>query len=203
MAKRGISPARPDSSSGSTLRVLAPLHLLEVDSSALSGYYDSYVDQVWDQYSKQDLTITAGEAGNFTGRVDASGTLTFNQGGSFSKPSLEDILGCSSGPFANPAGSADNARLAIVPRLCAAFERSTLLLDGGNIQADGVEPSKYYSVFPTNHYSRIVHETEVDGKGYAFAYDDVHPSTSPDISGLCYAPDPKDITFVIGGPPLS
>ena len=185
--------------SGNVLRVLAPLHLLEVDSSALSGYYDSYVNQVWDHYSKQDLTITAGELGNFTGLVDSSGNMNFDQGGSFSKPSLSDILGCSSGPFSNPAGSNDTARLAIVPRLCAAFDRSTLLLDGGNVQPDGVDPSKYYSVSPTNHYSRIVHQSEVDGKGYAFSYDDVHPDGSADVSGLCNAPDPTGITFTIGG----
>ncbi|KAJ4301966.1 hypothetical protein N0V88_002096 [Collariella sp. IMI 366227] len=36
-------------------------------------------------------------------------------------------------------------------------------------------PETFYRCDPTNHYSRIVHECNLDGKGYAFAYDDVQP----------------------------
>ena len=185
---------------GTPIRVLAPLHLTEVDSGALSGYFDSYIDQVWDHYTTNSLTVTAGDIGNFTGSVDSTGMMTFDQGGSFQKPVLADILGCNSGPFANPVGAAE-ARLAIVPRLCAAFDRSTLLLEGGNVQPDGVAVNDYYTVSPTNHYSRIVHANEPDGKGYAFAYDDVHPSSSADISGLCSDANPVGLTFYVGGSP--
>ncbi|KKY19249.1 putative glycoside hydrolase family 64 protein [Phaeomoniella chlamydospora] len=191
-------------SSGNPLRVLAPLHLTEIESSALSGYYDDYVDQVWDYYSYNNLIITAGDNGNFTGKVNNStGNLEFDLGGSFTKPDITDILGCNSGPFANPANYSTNstqtvARESIVPRLCAAFNRSTLLLPGGNIQPDGVDSAQYYITSPTNHYSRIVHATETDGKGYTFAYDDVHPSDEEDVSGLCVASDPVQITFTVG-----
>ncbi|KAI9715616.1 MAG: hypothetical protein M1828_000759 [Chrysothrix sp. TS-e1954] len=187
-------------SSGTPIRVLAPLHLAEVDQSALSTYFDAYVNQVWSHYTSNKLIITAGDNGNFTGQVDSTGSLVFDQGGSFQKPVLGDIMGCNSGPFANPIGG-DIARLSIVPRLCAAFDRSTLLLEGGNVQPDGVSVESYYSVSPTNHYSRIVHQNEVDGKGYAFAYDDVHPSSSPDVSGLCNDPNPVGLTFYVGGAP--
>ena len=191
--------------SGNAIRVLSPLHLREVSPGALDGYYDDYVNQVWTKYSSEDLTITAPDIGkNFTGRVDQSGSMNFDEGGSFQKPTIDDILGCNSGPFSNPSGTDDeaNARKVIVPRLCAAFVRSTLLLDGGNLQPDGItDTAQYYSVSPTDHYSRIVHEKEVDGKGYAFAYDDVHPSSLGDVSGLCNDPSPKAITFTVGGPP--
>lgn len=188
-------------SSGNDIRVLAPLHLIEIDSSALNGYYDPYIDKVWEYYTNNELEITAGDIGNFTGKVDSSGQLTFNEGGSYSKPVLADILGCNSGPFANPAGL-PAANQAIVPRLCAAFVRSTLLLTNGNVQPDGItDPSQYYPTdgTPTDHYARLVHDAETDGKGYAFAYDDVHPDNAEDVSGLCNAPDPTGITFTVGG----
>ena len=192
--------------SGNPIRVLAPLHMAEMIPDALSTYYDSYISSVWSHYTTSNLTITTNAAiGNFTGSVDPStDLLTFDHGGTFAKPSISDILGCNSGPFANPSTySTDNteqtARMSIVPRLCAAFTRSTLLLPGGDVQPDGVDPKDYYSVEPTHHYSRIIHEVELDGKGYAFSYDDVHPQTVEDVSGLCVASDPTSIEFIIGG----
>ncbi|KAI9653603.1 MAG: hypothetical protein M1831_005985 [Alyxoria varia] len=184
---------------GNPIRVLSPLHLTEVEEGAMSDYYKDYIDKVWDHYSKNDLKITAGDLGTYTGRVGSdSGVLSFDKGGDFEKPTLVDILGCNSGPFANPVGDM-LARKAIVPRLCAAFHRSTFLLEGGDQQPNGVDPKEWYTVEPTNHYSRIVHETEVDGRGYTFAYDDVFPSGSPDVSGLCHDPSPTKITFEVGG----
>ena len=191
-------------SSGTNLRVLAPLHLVEVDQSALSGYYDSYIDQVWEKYTSEQLVITAGDRGNFTGQVDSSsGLMVFDQGGSYQKPVLGDILGCNSGPFSNPTGDDAEAEAAkaIVARFCAAFDRSTLLLDGGNYNPDGVPVSEYYPTdgTPTNHYARIVHATETDGKGYAFSYDDVAPGGVDAVSGQCSGPDPQALTFTVGG----
>lgn len=187
---------------GTPLRVLAPLHLIEIDSTALAGYYDPYVDAVWTKYTSEDLTVAAGSLGSWTGRVD-TGTdlLTFSDGNTFAKPTINDILGCNSGPFANLGGgdATQNDRQAMVPRLCAAFVRSTYLLDGGNVQPDGTDVSQYYpSDVPTDWYSKIVHENEIDGKGYAFAYDDVSPAGATDVSGLCTGV-PTSITFTVGG----
>jgi hypothetical protein len=61
--------------------------------------------------------------------------------------------------------------LAILPRLAAAFNRSTLLTDSD--QPDGENPADYYANAITNHYARIVHATAIDGRGCAFPYDDV------------------------------
>ncbi|MBE7181465.1 MAG: hypothetical protein INR71_09700 [Terriglobus roseus] len=134
--------------------------------------------------------------------------------------SAEDIFACS-GIFSTQA--TDNAvDLAVLPRVCAALNRSTFLLGlpgsdtsssssaapaspssgsiasngsdtdttapaadagdagtAGNVQP-GPSPSRYYSAGgpPTNWYSWAVHSVERDGKGYAFAYDDVYPSPS-------------------------
>ena len=187
--------------SGKNLRVLAPLHVGEIpNGQGFNNYYESYVDQVWQKYASEKLTITAGDSGTYTGQVQGD-ALVFDSGDSFQKPSITDIWGCNSGPFANPAGSGSQAALAIVPRLCAAFVRSTLLLEGGNVNPDGVNPSQYYPTdgTPTDHYSRIVHATETDGKGYAFAYDDVNPAGTESVDGLCNAGDPTNIEFTVGG----
>ena len=112
----------------------------------------------------------------------------------------------------------------MLPRVCAALNRSTFLLPpssgrdtsstttntndssssssgnngtastsagagagtGGNTQP-GPPPSEYYLSGPTNWYAKAVHDAERDGKGYAFAYDDVYPSGSGDVSGAVSA----------------
>ncbi len=61
-----------------------------------------------------------------------------------------------------------------MPRLAAAFNRSTLLTDSS--QPDGENPADYYTNAITNHYARIVHATARDHRGYAFPYDDVAPT---------------------------
>jgi hypothetical protein len=91
--------------------------------------------------------------------------------GSFAAPAAANIFSCNSGPF-NPAGMSTEM-LAILPRLAAAFNRSTLLTDSD--QPDGENPANYYTNAITDHYASIVHATTIDGRGYAFPYDDVAP----------------------------
>lgn len=187
---------------GNVLRVLAPLHLVEVSQGALSGYYDNYINQVWSQYTNNDLTITGDSLGTYTGRVDSGSGLLTIDGVTFAKPVLEDILGCNSGPFSNPGGGTDpvtKLKQVVVPRLCAAFYRSTLLLSGGNQQPDGVSVSSFYpDNVPTMWYAKLIHQVEID-RGYAFSYDDVTPNGAADQSGACVDGAPTHITFTVGG----
>ncbi len=88
-------------------------------------------------------------------------------------------------------------RNALIPRLAAAFQRGGLLDD--DIHEHPCDPSTYYGSDPTNHYARIVHETNLDGKGYAFAYDDVQPDGGKDQSGKVNAGDPKLFIVAVGG----
>ena len=61
-------------------------------------------------------------------------------------------------------------------------------------------PSHYYAPPATNYYSRYVHDAEIDGKGYAFAYDDVSPDQSEyNTAGLVAVPDPCEMTVYVGG----
>ncbi|KAI1106879.1 glycoside hydrolase family 64 protein [Jackrogersella minutella] len=187
-------------SDGSNLRALSPNSGRVADSTLFAGYFDSYVDQVWSQYSSADLTIdTQASWGTVTGRV-ANGVLSFADVGTFAKPAAGDIFSCSTGPFANyPAAAADEMG-ALGARIAAAFNRSTLLSDAK--QPDGELVADYYKASPTNHYARIVHAANLDGRGYAFPYDDVVPSgsTEPDPAGTVFDPNPQLLTVTLGGP---
>jgi hypothetical protein len=109
---------------------------------------------------------------------------------------LLTYLGCQ-GVFGRQGD--DNAvDLAVVPRVCAAFGRTTLMLNGGEIQPN-LPASSYYTASPTNWYSAAVHANEIDGHGYAFAYDDVNPTGAPDASGTVASGNPLVWTLYVGG----
>lgn len=179
--------------SGRPLRILSPNNGLVANASLFDGYWEPYIDQVWARYTNTDLAInTQASFGNVIGRVSGD-VLKFPNGSTFSRPSARDIFTCSTGPF---AGNSPEA-LAIIPRLSAAFNRSVLLFDGNH--PDDETPSQYYTVNPTNHYSRIVHSVNLDKRGYAFPYDDVAPSNGADQAGTVFDGDPVTLTLAIGG----
>ncbi|HEX3749378.1 MAG TPA: glycoside hydrolase family 64 protein [Streptosporangiaceae bacterium] len=179
---------------GQNLRALSPTNGIVMNSALFSGYYDSYVNQVWSMYSSATLSVdTQASFGTVTGQV-SGGALTFSGVGSFGPPAAADIFGCNSGPF-SPAGMSAEM-LAILPRLAAAFNRSTLLIDSS--QPDGENPSDYYSNAITNHYARIVHATSQDHRGYAFPYDDVAPTGGTDQSGAVSSGSPSLLTVTLG-----
>jgi hypothetical protein len=185
------------SSSGSTLRVLSPNSGGTLFSGLFNDYYQSYVQQVWDKYSSENLTVnTQYTWGNVTGRV-SGGKLTFQGVGSFAQPAAADIFSCSSGPFAAGSGVSQEM-LNIGARLAAALNRSTLLTDAQ--QPEGEVVSNYYQNSVTNHYAKICHQTSVGGRGYAFPYDDVGPSSGQDQSGFLSDPQPKLLTVSVGKP---
>lgn len=177
---------------GQILRILSPNSAISTNGALFSGYYHRYVNEVWDRYRDHDLTVnTQAQFGNVSGRVNGDG-LTLG-GASFIKPMTRDIFSCSTGPF--QTGS-DIERNAIIPRLAAAFNRTTLLLESETPDGDSVKD--YYQHSPTNHYSRIVHAHNVDGKGYAFPYDDVTKTDGSDVAGVVYGP-PRILICGIGG----
>jgi len=85
----------------------------------------------------------------------------------------------------------------MIPRLSAAFNRSTLLLTDNF--PNGENKGQYYKDPITNHYARIVHEANLDRKGYAFPYDDVTPDGGHDQSGAVIEGSPKLLTVAVGG----
>ncbi|KAL9081089.1 MAG: hypothetical protein Q9157_000294 [Trypethelium eluteriae] len=184
---------------GNPLRVIAPSDYSSVNSDAFSNYWTDYINQVWQKYSSQPLTInTQVSAGDVQCTV-SDGLLNCNgDNRGYAQPIASDIWGCNSGPFAIEAGDNDVHR-AVVPRLCAAFDRSTLLLAGGNTQP-GLGSSAYYTVSPTNFYSKFIHQYELDGRGYAFPYDDVNPDGASNASGELSDGTPSSLTVTVGGP---
>lgn len=202
---------------GSNLRALSPNSGILLNPTWFQTYWTDYVDQVYSTYTSKPLTVdTQAGYGNVTGETNSAGALNFGAGGTFVKPSARDIFSCSSGPFATGSNSETNV---IIPRLAAAFNRSTLLLTNGNNVPDGVASSQYYSTSPTNvsnmfimaqsdsplanrlsqHYARIVHAANLDGKGYAFPYDDVTPDGGVAQEGAVFTSNPASMTLAVGG----
>ncbi|KEY74504.1 hypothetical protein S7711_10120 [Stachybotrys chartarum IBT 7711] len=186
---------------GEFLRVLSPNEYTVIRPADFKDYWHQYVDQVWQHYSATFLTIdTQTEAGHVDCQV--SGDLLYCNGGDnrgYAKPSARDIWGCDSGPF-DTTDDDNFIHLAVIPRLCSAFVRSTLLLEGGDIQPS-LDSLHYYGANPTHHYSRVVHKYEVDGKGYAYAYDDVNPHGEEDASGVVSSGAADTLTIFVGATP--
>ncbi|MEH6419509.1 glycoside hydrolase family 64 protein [Pseudomonas sp. CGJS7] len=176
-------------SDGRNLRAMSAHY----QASRFQNYLAGYIDSVWNKYASNTLTVdTQSQFGVLTARV-SGGLLRFNNGETFAKPSTADVLSCDSGPFS--LGGASEVRKAIIPRLAAALNRTTLL-DNAN-QPQGEVASRFYRNARTNHYARLVHERLPDNRGYAFPYDDVSPSGGQDFSGAARSGDPDTLTVTL------
>ena len=180
---------------GGNLRALSPNTGIARNNTLFQGYYDPYVNQIWAKYaSPTTLTIdTQAQWATVTGSIDSQGLLDFGSGLTFAKPATADIFSCSTGPF---AASSNIEMGALISRLSAAFDRSTLLVDEVTPSAT---PAEYYQDPVTNHYARIVHAANADGKGYAFPFDDVTPTGGVDQSGAVQDASPQLLTVSVGG----
>ncbi|KAF2840198.1 glycoside hydrolase family 64 protein [Patellaria atrata CBS 101060] len=182
-------------SGGRNLRVLSPNNVHMANPDLFKNYWDPYVDQVWNHYRSVDVAInTQAGYGNVRGRVANNNQLAFQGAGGFNRPSAMDIFSSNTGPFATGSNQERNT---VIPRLAAAFNRSTLLLS--NNHPNGVRADQYYKNPITNHYSRIVHETNLDKKGYGFPYDDVTPDGGEGQEGAVASGNPTLFTLTVGG----
>ncbi|KAK7747801.1 hypothetical protein SLS62_008837 [Diatrype stigma] len=181
---------------GKLLRVLSPNSYVASYPNAMIDYYTQYVDDVYEKYSTEDLIVDTQGFGLVPCRVEGGDQFVCEgDDRPFPKPTTADIWGCNSGPFAHVG---DALHLAIVARMCAAFYRTELLLPGGNV-TPSLCTSSYYTVEPTSYYSKFVHECELDGRGYAFSYDDVGPTGCENPAGLVAGPDPQLLEIFIAG----
>ena len=191
------------------LRVMSPEKYISIyaNDKDVVDYYEPYIEKAWAKYKNVDLKINTQTAGpDSTVKVDNGRIITCrvgqsddilhcdNDAGDFPRPVSRDIYGCNSGPFANPADGATESwsRARVRPRLCAAFVRSTLHLDGIQPSHD-VGPDKYYQNDITNHYAKVVHENLIGGSGYAFSYDDVNPGSNENSAGLIETEHPLQL----------
>lgn len=181
---------------GQPLRVVSPNIGIIMNGSLFASYFTSYVNQVWTKFRNTNMIInTQVGYGDVTGRVANNGYLSFTAapGAYFGKPTTADIFSCSTGPFATNQNPERNA---IIPRLAAAFNRTTLLLT--NTFPNGTTTEQFYQNSPTNHYSRVVHAANLDKRGYAFPYDDVARDGGVDNSGSVFGP-PNLLIVAVGG----
>jgi hypothetical protein len=204
---------------GNNVRAISPnLYLALHPDDKMAKYYEQYVDSVWSKFSAANLTINTQDDGrgnkvdqgrkficsvkpddNMLWCEDEDGQLCDKC--DFRKPNTAEIMGCvqtTDGPFRVDGES----RSLIVPRLCAAFTRSTLLLPGGELQPNSnITADLYYKAVTTNHYSRIIHEGLLNHTGYAFAYDDANPATDEDktsnAAGVIRDSDPRVLTITV------
>jgi hypothetical protein len=158
-------------SGGQILRALAPSH--GIATGKLPGtVLNDYINRVWTKYASATLTVTpvAGQPNTkYFGRV-SGGVMTFTDSGgavvtSFQKPDSDSVFGC----YKN-LDAPNNVRGEISRTLCAGFNRGTLLTSAN--QPDNNSADFYLEVV-SNQYARKIHAQMVDGKAYAFAFDDV------------------------------
>ncbi|KAK7751596.1 hypothetical protein SLS62_006421 [Diatrype stigma] len=185
---------------GTLLRALSPNSGRVADAGLFADYYAPYVDAVWAKYAGEDLKInTQFDWGVLSGRVTSDGALlTFEGQGSFAKPSAGDIFSCSTGPFGGYPKDKADVLGNLGARIAAALNRSTLLANAS--QPDGERVADYYKEAVTNHYARILHAVNSDGRGYAFPYDDVVASgdDQPDQAGTVFDGAPELLTVTLG-----
>lgn len=168
-------------------KAMASLH-----PQLFADYYDQYINKVWQKYQHDTLLVKINPSTTLRGHVEND---VLKVGGeTFGKPSSKNIFDNATGPFENQG---TDERKAIIALLCAAFNRSTLLENHEIPDPNGIKD--YYKHGVTNHYAKIVHGTTSDGKGYAFAYDDVTPFGGKDQSGKVQSGNPESLTVTVGG----
>jgi hypothetical protein len=176
---------------GTVLRVLAPGKA--ADAGLMSPtYLDPYIASAWSAYQSRTLIVvpfTDQPGVKFSGRTSGD-VLSFTDTSgktvaSFTKPSTANVWGCD-GALGAPN---DQVVGPIARTLCAALQRTTLgRLD---VQPSGTA-SDFYQGEPTNVYAREIHANMVDGKAYAFAFDDVQNQES-----LVHDGDPQAAGIVL------
>ncbi|KAF4556586.1 Hypothetical protein D9617_1g084640 [Elsinoe fawcettii] len=186
-------------------RVLSP-----TQGGGPDKWWEQYALDVWKRYSATDLMIdtrtwgiwkcrvTGGTADGVGGKMGCSSSTDPSQvdNNPFDMPVDADIWGCHSGTFSTAVGS--DVHKAIIPILCAAFHRGTLLVEGGENQPT-TKDLHYQDGQTSNLYCKAVKQNEADGRGYCFPYDDVHVE-GEEVAGVVTAKDLSGgLTIIVGG----
>ena len=184
---------------GQLMRVLSPAGLVSINKTAFSDYWYTYTNDTASLYSQDGITINTQAAAGMV-KCNWQGSKELHCEGDnrpYAPPTAEDIFGCNTGPFAIHEDDNDVHR-AVVPRLCAAYNRGTFMIDGGNVQPS-VKPDQYYKTETLNWYSAVTHANQLDNRGYAFSYDDVAADAAFDTAGVVTGTNPEVLTIFVGG----
>ena len=130
-----------------------------------AGFFDQYVDEIWDMYKVKKET----PSGQYTGEV-VDGALIFTPTAKAagrvktykcaSKPSTSDVL-------------LGEGVLGSNPDFCGAFNRHV-----ADDPANFHDKTKFYQTLPYNWYSKFMHDHAIDHKAYGFCYDDAAEQAS-------------------------
>ena len=174
-------------------RIVAPGKGTMAPGAPHAGYFDSYINEVWDYYRNNELRFSFEDQGamsSFVGRVTGD-TFVFskNNGADHAyirgKPSTLNVLE-GSGPLA----TGSRLDLVVQAQICAALNRHLVKTVAGDKWSDA---STYYATAPANYYAKFWHQHSIDGLAYGFAYDDVR-----DKSTLLYSSKPQALVVSIG-----
>ena len=152
-------------------RIIAPCKSTFNVGEKYGNYFDNYINEFWNKYSKETLQFST-EAGNFTGRV-VGNQMQFTRANdstvyTIDKPTTQDVLE-GKGAFDKGNGT----EKAIEAQLCAAFNR------GVATEPDKYyKPSEYYKNSVNNFYAGFFHRHSVLGFAYGFCYDDVNDQST-------------------------
>ena len=161
-----------------------------------NGYFDNYINRIWNYYSNNQLYADMGQLGRWRGRVSGNVfTLTRESDGAvakiYSKPTTTDAIE-GDGAF-NKGNSLD---LALQAMFCGAINRGVvdLRVASGQLQYWG-DRSKFFNTDTYNPYVKFFHQPDLsyDGYIYAFAYDDTF-----DQSSTCATSHPDHCVVTIG-----
>lgn len=168
---------------------------------------DSYINDIWNTYTSNDLTINIGENGVWVGRVIGNAFyFTDSKDGSvatiYSKPTTSEAID-GSGPMAYTPVDANinivkyREDLMIQAQISAAINRHAIntSIVGNTIQYLH-DSSLFFKIKPYNEYVAFFHKENIsyNSKTYAFAYDDVG-----DHSSTIQCTYPTNVKVIIGG----
>ncbi len=185
-------------SDGLPLRVYAPTHGINYSPSPLfsSTYLDPYIAGVWSYYASHNLTLDLAQ-GTYTGHVNGN-TLSFTASNgsvvaNLDRPTTDDVFGCKGA--IQPQGQPDESlALQLGAQICAELHRGTLSTPTRTAydHQPVLDASLFYKAPQTDLYSKIIHDSMVNGKAYGFAYDDVN-----DFSPSINQPNPASATLTL------
>ena len=148
-----------------------------------SGFFDDYINRVWDYYRNHTMSVKLGVLGEFKGKVEGNEFKLYCQQSTYGdwqsgevaiigKPTTTDAVE-GAGTFAFP-----NTKISmpVQAMFCGAFNRGAIRLTEDH-QDWSPEGSTYFSgEYPCNEYVKFFHQNDItfESRTYAFAYDDTY-----------------------------
>ena len=159
-----------------------------------NGYFDNYINQIWNYFTTHELYADMGQRGQWRGTVQ-NNTFVLTSGGQtayVNKPSSIDVIE-GAGAFATGSG----IDKAVQAQFCGAMNRGMIDVNTANGQLqDWGDRASFFTRNTWTPYVAFFHQDDLSYEGYtyAFAYDDTF-----DQSSTCATKYPDRAVITIGG----